>query len=155
MLLFVVHQRYMSCRDRIGICVLNFCSQPLTVLFGYPPKELPDYNPLLTLQSLGIKSGDTITIEQLKSDRQRTIELRDVDVKKIEPNTSGISSTSTNTSQNSNIKSNSRDNSSEVTILNSTDTKNAVVSGTKRGLDHAGGAEPSSSGKRSGKLSRK
>jgi hypothetical protein len=125
------------------------------VLFGYPPKELPDYNPLLTLQSLGIKSGDTITIEQLKSDRQRTIELRDVDIKRTEPkfNTSAISST--NTSQNSNLKSNSQDNSSEAMILNSTDTKSAVVSGTKRGLDHAGGAEPSSSGKRSGKLSRK
>ena len=127
-----------------------------TVLFGYPPKELPDYNPLLTLQSLGIKSGDTVTIEQLKSDRHRTIELRDV--KKTEPNTSsGISSSSisTNASQNSNIKSNSRENDSEVMILNSTDTKKMVVSGTKRGLDRTGGAEPSSSGKRSGKLGRK
>ena len=124
-------------------------------MFGYPPKELPDYNPLLTLQSLGIKSGDTVTIEQLKSDRHRTIELRDV--KKTEPNTSGISSSSisTSASQNSNIKSNSRENNSEVMILNSTDAKNAVVSGTKRDLDRTGGAEPSSSGKRSGKLGRK
>ena len=135
----------------------EFCTHLLAVLFGYPPKELPDYNPLLTLQSLGIKSGDTVTIEQLKSDRHRTIELRDV--KKTEPNTSGIpsSSISTNASQNSNIKSNSRENNSEVMILNSTDAKNALVSGTKRGLDQtaAGGAEPSSSGKRSGKLGRK
>ena len=140
------------------VCLLNSCTHLVTVLFGYPPKELPDYNPLLTLQSLGIKSGDTVTIEQLKSDRHRTIELRDV--KRIEPNTSGIpsSSISTNASQNSNIKSNSRENDSEVMILNSTDAKNAVVSGTiKRGLDQtaAGGAEPSSSGKRSGKLGRK
>ena len=85
------------------------------------------------------------------------IDLRDV--KKTEPNTSGIpsSSISTNASQNSNIKSNSRESDSEVMILNSTDAKNAVVSGTKRGLDQtaAGGAEPSSSGKRSGKLGRK
>lgn len=134
---------------------IEFCTHLLAVLFGYPPKELPDYNPLLTLQSLGIKSGDTVTIEQLKSDRQRTIEFRDV--KRTEPNTSAISSSSisANASQNSNIESNSRENDTEVTLLNSTDAKNTVVSGTKRGLDQTGGAEPSSSGKRSGKLSRK
>ena len=122
-----------------------------TVLFGYPPKELLDYNPLLTLQSLGIKSGDTVTLEQLKSERQRTIEFRDV--KRTQPNTSDItSSTSRNTSRNSNVTSNSQKNDTEVTLLNSTDT---VISGTKRELDHTGGPEPSTSQKRSGKLSRK
>ena len=40
-------------------------------------------------------------------------------------------------------------------VLNYTDAKNAVVSGTKRDLDQTGGAEPSSLGKRSGKLGRK
>ena len=131
------------------------CTHSLAVLFGYPPKELPDYNPLLTLESLGIKSGDTVTLEQLKSERQRTIELRDV--KTTQPNPSGI--TSVNTSQNSNINSNSQDKDtctdSEVIVLNSAGTENTVLSGTKRELDHAGGAEPSSSHKRSGKLSRK
>ena len=129
----------------------------LAVLFGYPPKELPDYNPLLTLQSLGIRSGDTVTIEQLETERQRTIEFRDVKTT-LPPHTSGItSSTSTNTSQNSNIELKSRENDTEkVTLLNSTDTKNAVLSGTKRGWDHTGGAEPSSSHKRyPGKLNRK
>ena len=133
---------------------MNFCTHLVAVLFGYPPKELPDYNPLLTLQSLGIKSGDTVTLEQLKSERQRTIEFRDV--KKTQSNTSGItSSTSINTSQNSNITSNSQKNDTEVKILNCAGTENAVLSGAKRELDHTGGGEPSSSQKRSGKLSRK
>ena len=127
-----------------------------TVLFGYPPKELPDYNPLLTLESLGIKSGDTVTLEELKSERQRTIEFKDVN--KTQPNTSDItSSTSTNASNNSNKEKKSNDN--DVMILNSTEGNtgagHSVLSGTKRELDHTSETEPSSSQKRSGKLSRK
>ena len=143
----------------IGIIVIHIIL--FTVLFGYPPKEVPDYNPLLTLQSLGIKSGDTVTIEQLKSERQRMIEFRDV--KKSQPNTSTISSsTPANMSQNLNLNSNSgQENDTEVILLDSrsadTSTKSAASSGTKRGLDdssEAGG--PSSSHKRyQGKLKRK
>ena len=151
--------RVWSCYQLVCRCLLethrlyvfSICTHSITVLFGYPPKELPDYNPLLTLESLGIKSGDTITLEELKSERQRTIEFRDVT--KTQPNTS--STTSSNTSQNSNVNSHGQKKDSEVIILNSADAGNAVLSGTKRELDHIGGTEPSSSQKRSGKLSRK
>ena len=141
----------------------KFTHTSFAVLFGYPPKELPDYNPLLTLESLGIKSGDTVTLEELKSERQRMIEFKDVN--RTQPNTSDVtSSTSTNASQNFNNSSNCKEKKSkdsEVVILNSTEGNtgagHSVFSGTKRELDHASGAalEPSSSQKRSGKLSRK
>ena len=145
-----------------GLSIHQIYTHTFAVLFGYPPKELPDYNPLLTLESLGIKSGDTVTLEELKSERQRMIEFKDVN--RTQPNTSDIaSSTSANASQNFN-SSNSKEKESkhsEVVILNSsegnTGAGHSVFSGTKRELDHASGAalEPSSSQKRSGKLSRK
>ena len=49
----------------------------LAVLCGYPPKELPDYNPILTLESLKIKSGDTLTLEELESKRERQVGFGD------------------------------------------------------------------------------
>ena len=136
----------------------------LAVLFGYPPKELPDYNPLLTLESLGIKSGDTLTLGELKSDRQRAIELGDV--KETQPTTSNTtSSTLTSTSLSYDVNSNDRCQKSKSAniMFNSIDTsgsdsrgKSVMSSGTKRELDHLGRAETSNSHKRAaGKLSRK
>ncbi len=45
----------------------------LSVLFGYPPKELSSYDPTTTLDSLQMKSGETIIVDTTDKPRLRTV----------------------------------------------------------------------------------
>ena len=38
-------------------------------MFGYPPKEILTYKPLVTLRSLNVRSGETIIVEELSEPR--------------------------------------------------------------------------------------
>lgn len=43
------------------------------VLYGYPPKEVPSYDPTTTLESLQLKSGETIIVDETDKPRLRTV----------------------------------------------------------------------------------
>ena len=54
----------------IIIVALNFST---AVLRGYPPQELPSYDPTATLQDLHLKSGETLIVEETTRKRERTV----------------------------------------------------------------------------------
>ena len=142
------------------------------VLYGYPPKELADYNPILTLESLNIKSGDTLTLEELKSKRERTVGVKDVATTTITsqpvhtalPNTAPHSVTD-NSSDLSKANFSGASRSYERSLncsgdeINSTEARGTQQCGgsLKRGLDHTGGMAPAADRphKKLGKLTRK
>ena len=40
------------------------------MLSGYPPKEIPTYNPAISLRDLDLKSGETIIVSELSELRE-------------------------------------------------------------------------------------
>ena len=143
------------------ISFISCSSVPLClVLCGYPPKELPNYNPQSTLESLLIKSGDTLTLEELNSEKQLSLESTKPTVALTTTTLPHTATTSITAS--TDLTSHSLNSSKDVTVgskgqitgasISSVDSR---VNGTKRELDYASGVEPSNSQKRSGKLIRK
>ena len=45
----------------------------IVVLHGYPPKEIGCYNDKLLVADVGIKAGDTVTLQELQESRESQV----------------------------------------------------------------------------------
>ena len=57
----------MTCTDRKvpeSLIELQYCSALPTVLYGYPPKELLVHDGSVSLVELGLRSGETLIVEE-------------------------------------------------------------------------------------------
>ena len=114
----------------------------------------------MTLESLRIKSGDTLTLEELETERERAIDFKDVvavpGAQSAIPGTDAHSAAhKTNSNLHIGSESQKKGGTHSEMALDSAGAETQLFSGTKRPLDYSSSAESSNSHKRVGMLMRK